>query len=124
MKAETLPVKKRERAIILHAVGLWAGFVLRPKITPSFLSPFPVVHANIHRLPIKILAASCAAGRSHNLEKDSVNPRSAGNFPRTSDEFGVLGRYLRFSLRSSKEQAHRENAQETEQEHRYLLVPN
>src|SRR5258708_26996407 len=101
-----LPVKKRERVIILHVVGLWAGFVVCPKITPSFLSSFSVVHANIHRLPIELLAARWATGRSHNLEKESFNPRSTCNFPRTSDEFGVLGRYLHFSLRSAKEQAY------------------
>src|SRR6266403_584581 len=52
-----LPVKKRERVIVLHVVGLWAGFVLCLKITPSFLSPFPVVHANIDRLQNELLAA-------------------------------------------------------------------
>jgi hypothetical protein len=95
VNAEALSVEKRERVTILHSVGLWAGFVLCPKIAPSFLSTFPVVHANIHRLPIELLAASSAAGRSLNLEENPVDLGSTSHFPWTTDEFGVLGRYLR-----------------------------
>jgi hypothetical protein len=78
-----------------------------------------VVHANIHRLPIEPLAASWAARRGHNLEKNPVDPGSTGHFPWTTDEFVVLGRYLRSSLRGTKDQPYGEKARGTKQAHLY-----
>ena len=59
--------------IVLHAVRFCAGFVLRPKIAPSFFSSFPVVHPNIHRLPIELLAARESSVRPE-FETSQVEP--------------------------------------------------
>lgn len=117
MNAEAFPVKKREGMIILQAVGLCAGLVICREIAPSLLSAFPVVHANIHRLPVKLLPTSLAPGGSHNREENPVDPGGAGYFPRTSDQFGVFRRNLRFSRRGTQETVYEENAHETQHKH-------